>query len=82
MTSKCDWFAVPLEAIGLSPRGLGRARAAGATTVGELCLLTDADLAATSGGLAETSRREIRERLAALGLRLSDPEVGPCITRE
>jgi DNA-directed RNA polymerase alpha subunit len=74
-----DWFTEPLETLALSPRGLRRARKAGANSVGDLCLLTDEDLRATSGGLAEESRREIREKLAAVGLRLSDPQFGPCI---
>jgi DNA-directed RNA polymerase alpha subunit len=82
VTRDRDWFAEPLETLGLSPRGLRRAQKAGATTVGELCLLTDDDLRATSGGIAEESRREIREKLLAVGLRLNDPKLGPCITRK
>jgi DNA-directed RNA polymerase alpha subunit len=77
-----DWFTEPLETLGLSARGLNRARKAGATTVGELCLLTEDDLLATTGGLAAESRREIREKLAAVGLRLSDPKVGPCLMQK
>ena len=82
MAEERDWFAVPLEALGLTPRGLSRARKAGAGSVGELCQLTDEQLAATSGGMAEESRREIRERLRAFGLRLRDDKAGACVIRE
>jgi DNA-directed RNA polymerase alpha subunit len=82
MGEEVDWFAVPLESLGLSPRGLNRARNAGAKTVGELCQLSDEDLAATTGGLAESSRRDVRERLRAVGLRLRDDKAGPCIVRQ
>lgn len=81
MRRERNWFSEPLEILGLSARGLHRARKAGAATVGELCLLSDEDLKATSGGLAEESSREIQEKLKAVGLRLRDPALGPCITR-
>jgi DNA-directed RNA polymerase alpha subunit len=83
MAERRDWFAMPIEGLGLSLRGLRSARRAGAGTVGELCQLTeDQVLHAGAGGFGTTALGDVRGRLRAFGLRLNDDKAGPCIIRE
>lgn len=56
----------PLSDLGLSLRALRTAGAAGATTVGELCRLSE-ERVLSAKGFAEQSLLELRARLAEFG---------------
>ena len=74
----------PLARLGqLTPRALSRLRSAerrhgSITTLGELCELTE-DEVLELGGFAETTLRELRDRLAFLGLSFRNPAVARCV---
>jgi DNA-directed RNA polymerase alpha subunit len=81
MAEQTDWFAVPLEALGLSVRVLNCVRTTGATTVGAICQFSiDEILSGRSFG--EVSSTELERRLAARGLRLRDDKTGACVVRK
>src|SRR5262249_52328741 len=73
----------PLARLGpLSPRTLSWGRYAehrhgSITTLGELCELTEEEVLGLRG-FAETPLRELRDRLAALGLRFRSPDTPRC----
>jgi DNA-directed RNA polymerase alpha subunit len=59
----------PLSTLGLSLRALRTAEAVGATTVGELCLLSE-DRVLSVKGFADAALRELRTKLAEYGRRM------------
>jgi len=81
MAEAIEWFAVPIEALGLSVRGrsiLGRLRV---RTIGELCQLSVEEiLSGKSFGM--TAMQEFADQLAARGLRFRDDKAGPCVVRK
>jgi DNA-directed RNA polymerase alpha subunit len=80
MVEQTDWFAVPLEALGLSGRVLNCVRTTGARTVGEICQVSiDEILTCRSFGMVTIT--ELERQLAALGLRLRDDKAGACVVR-
>jgi uncharacterized protein (TIGR02996 family) len=81
-----DWLRAvePLARLGLlSPRALAWVRHAERrhgpiTTLGELCELTEDEVLELKG-FAETTLRELRGRVAALGLRFRSPDTPRCV---
>jgi DNA-directed RNA polymerase alpha subunit len=68
-----DWSAVPVESLGWSTRVKAFLARRGVKTVADLCALSDLELLSHSS-FGETTIREVREKLAAHGLRLREHE--------
>ncbi len=68
-----DWSAVPVEPLGWSIRVKAILARRGVRTVAQLCALSDLELLSHSS-FGETTLREVRDKLAAHGLRLREHE--------
>jgi DNA-directed RNA polymerase alpha subunit len=64
-----DWTLEPISVLGMSTRVQRCVESVGVATIGELCALTEDEFLAGRGS-GETTQRELRGRLADLGLRM------------
>jgi DNA-directed RNA polymerase alpha subunit len=80
MAEERDWFAAPIDVLGLSVRvrNCMAAQSLLFMTVGELCQFS-ADEILAHQSFGETTIRELHERLAVHSLRLRDDKAGPCV---